>query len=86
MAPFISNLANSAAREQLLASLPPLIKETYPDQQLLRFLATFVIYLNMLQGLQDCRKDSKLLIFFSSQEFPPGVNWFPGALGNLLKL
>lgn len=86
MAPFISDLANSAAREHLLASLPPLIMVPYPSEQSLRFLAEVVTHLKMLQGLQDWRKDSKLLICFSSQEFPGGANWLPGALCNLLKL
>ena len=86
MAPFISDLANSADTEQLLASLPPLIVVPYPSEQSLRLLAEVVTHLKMLQGLQDWRKDSKLLICFSSQELPRGANWFPGALGNLLKL
>lgn len=86
MAPFISDLANSAARVQLLVSLPPLVVVPYLSEQSLRLLAEVVTHLKMLQGLQDWRKDSKLLICFSSQEFPWGANWFPGALGNLLKL
>lgn len=36
MAPFISDLANSTAREQLLASLLPRIVVPYPSEQTLR--------------------------------------------------
>lgn len=36
MAPFISDLANSAAREQLLASLLSRIVVSYPSEQTLR--------------------------------------------------
>lgn len=56
MALFISDLASSAAREQLLTSLPPLIMVPYPSEQSRRLLAEVVTHLKMLQGLQDWRK------------------------------